>query len=59
MIKVKDLNKWIEDHTVGRSRSYPQGWISPEDLMKLAKEVSEQHPLAWNPKKETTIIVEK
>ena len=31
MISVEDLRKWADEHAIGRSPSYPRGWVSARD----------------------------
>ena len=47
MISVYDLIAWSMEHAIGRSASYPKGWICASDLMQLAKMVELVHPLAF------------
>lgn len=37
MIPVSDLIKWADEHAIGRSPSYPRGWVSAIDLLVLAR----------------------
>lgn len=37
MISVEDLRKWADEHAIGRSASYPRGWVSASDLLVLAR----------------------
>lgn len=45
MISVEDLRKWADEHAIGRSPSYPRGWISGKDLQMLAAQVEQIDPL--------------
>ena len=45
MISVEDLRKWADDHAIGRSPSYPRGWISAKDLLVLVRMVEAKDPL--------------
>ena len=47
MISVSDLISWSTEHAIGRSTSYPKGWIRASDLMELAKAVELIHPLEF------------
>ena len=47
MISVYDLIAWSMEHAIGRSASYPKGWICASDLMQLAKMVELVHPLEF------------
>ena len=48
MISVKRLMTWCEEHAVGRSPSYPKGWIYSADLMELARKVNDCKPLSYD-----------
>lgn len=50
MIKVKDLIKYIKNHAVGRSVTYPEGWISGDQLLQIANIVKLQEPLPTDTK---------
>lgn len=45
MISVEDLHKWSDDHAIGRSPSYPRGWVSAKDLLVLVRLVEANDPL--------------
>jgi len=45
VISVEDLIKWTNDNAVGRSTSFPKGWIRHEDLRTLSIQVRENYPL--------------
>ena len=45
MISVSDLLKWADEHAIGRSPSYPRGWISAKDLLVLVRLVEAKDPL--------------
>ena len=45
MISVSDLFKWADEHAIGRSPSYPRGWVSARDLLVLAGMVEAKDPL--------------
>jgi hypothetical protein len=45
MISVSDLLKWADDHAIGRSPSYPRGWVSGKDLQTLSVQVEQNEPL--------------
>lgn len=45
MISVSDLRKWADEHAIGRSASYPRGWVSASDLLVLARLVEANDPL--------------
>lgn len=45
MISVTDLLKWADEHAIGRSPSYPRGWISGKDLQMLSAQVEQNEPL--------------
>lgn len=45
MIPVSDLLKWADEHAIGRSPSYPRGWVSARDLLVLARLVEAQDPM--------------
>lgn len=45
MIPVSDLFKWADEHAIGRSPSYPRGWVSASDLLVLARQVGATDPL--------------
>lgn len=47
MISVSDLIAWSAEHAIGRSASFPKGWIRASDLMQLAKMVELVHPLEF------------
>ena len=53
MISVKRLMTWCEEHAVGRSPSYPKGWICSADLMELARKVNDCEPLSYDLREET------
>lgn len=45
MISVEDLRKWADEHAIGRSPSYPRGWVSGKDLQTLSAQVEQNEPL--------------
>jgi hypothetical protein len=45
MISVSDLLKWADEHAIGRSASYPRGWISGKDLQMLSIQIEQNEPL--------------
>ena len=45
MISVEDLRKWADEHAIGRSSSYPRGWVSAKDILVLARMVEAKDPL--------------
>ena len=45
MIPVSDLLKWADEHAIGRSPSYPRGWVSARDLLVLARLTEAREPL--------------
>ena len=45
MIPVSDLFKWADEHAIGRSPSYPRGWVSGKDLQMLSVQVEQNEPL--------------
>lgn len=45
MISVEDLRKWADEHAIGRSPSYPRGWVSGKDLQMLSVQVEQNEPL--------------
>lgn len=45
MISVEDLRKWADEHAIGRSASYPRGWVSASDLLVLVRLVEANDPL--------------
>ena len=45
MIPVSDLLKWADEHAIGRSPSYPRGWVYGKDLISLGAEVDREYPL--------------
>ena len=45
MISVSDLRKWADEHAIGRSPSYPRGWVSAKDLLVLARLTEAREPL--------------
>lgn len=45
MISIEDLRKWADEHAIGRSPSYPRGWISGKDLQMLSVQVEQNEPL--------------
>lgn len=45
MISVEDLRKWADEHAIGRSPSYPRGWVSAKDLLVLARLTEARDPL--------------
>lgn len=45
MISVSDLLKWADEHAIGRSPSYPRGWVSGKDLQNLSIQVEQNEPL--------------
>ena len=45
MISVSDLLKWADEHAIGRSPSYPRGWISSKNIQMLFAEVEQHEPL--------------
>lgn len=47
MIPVSDLLKWADEHAVGRSASYPRGWVSAKDILALARMVEARDPLNY------------
>ena len=47
MISVQDLIKWCEDNAIGRSATYPQGWIGAEALKDLVHLVEMDEPLPF------------
>lgn len=44
MISVSDLLKWADEHAIGRSPSYPRGWVSGKDIISLGVEVDREYP---------------
>lgn len=44
MIKVSDLIEWAQVHAIGRSVSYPDGWISGAALKNLGELVLKEEP---------------
>ena len=48
MISVEDLRKWADEHAIGRSASYPRGWLGADDLRRLALEVERCYPLDFH-----------
>ncbi len=47
MICVKDLVAWAIENAIGRSVSYPDGWISSDDLIRLAAQIRTADPLPY------------
>ena len=47
MIPVSDLLKWADEHAIGRSPSYPRGWVSAKDILVLARMVEAKDPLNY------------
>ena len=47
MISVDDLIKWANEYAVGRSVSYPKGWVRGGDLLALAKAIESTYPTAY------------
>lgn len=47
MIKVDDLIEWAGQNAIGRSTSYPNGWIDATTLKKLAEQVERSEPLPY------------
>ena len=47
MISVQDLIKWCGEHAIGRSFTYPDGWIQASDLRLLAMQIEREEPLAF------------
>lgn len=47
MISVSDLLKWADEHAIGRSPSYPRGWVSAKDILVLARMVEARDPLNY------------
>lgn len=45
MISVSDLLKWADEHAIGRSPSYPKGWVRGKDLQMLSVSVEQKEPL--------------
>jgi len=45
MIPVSDLLKWADEHAIGRSPSYPRGWVSAKDILVLARMVEAKDPM--------------
>lgn len=41
-MNVEDLLKVIHDNVVGRSATFPRGWIRVEDFMELLKKMGEE-----------------
>lgn len=56
MISVMDLRGWAEEHAIGRSASYPHGWIKHEDLIQLAYEIQKKYPLEYYYSRQTNYI---
>lgn len=44
MIKVSDLIEWAQVHAVGRSVTFPEGWISGAELRNLGELVLKDEP---------------
>ena len=44
MIKVSDLIEWAQVHAIGRSTSFPEGWISGAELRNLGELVLKEEP---------------
>lgn len=49
MIRVNDLIEWAKKHAIGRSVSYPDGWVDGIDLITLGEEVVQQAPFPYKP----------
>lgn len=47
MIKVDDLIAWAKDNAVGRSTSYPNGWIEASALKELAWFIDRAEPIPY------------
>lgn len=47
-ISVSDLQKWIKVTAIGRSSTYPDGWIKGEDLLEFAKQIDSKEPLNFS-----------
>lgn len=44
MIKITDLIEWAQAHAIGRSTSFPEGWISGVELKNLGELVLKDEP---------------
>lgn len=44
MIRLNDLKQWAEFHAIGRSTTFPDGWISGEDIKSLGALVTMCEP---------------
>ena len=47
MILVKDLVQWANENAIGRSTSYPNGWISADKLMMLVEQIKHTDPMPF------------
>lgn len=45
MIPVSDLIRWADEHAIGRSPSYPRGWVYGKDLQMFSVLVEQNEPL--------------
>lgn len=50
MISVDNLIKWARQEAIGRSLSYPNGWIPTEALQDLVLKIQDADPLPYKPK---------
>lgn len=45
MLRVDILIEWAKTVAIGKSTTYPDGWVSGENLQRLAEKVMEEEPL--------------
>ena len=45
MLRVDILIEWANAVAIGKSNTYPDGWVSGENLQQLAETVIDEEPL--------------
>ncbi len=45
MLRVDILMEWANAVAIGKSNTYPDGWVSGENLQRLAEAVIDEEPL--------------
>ena len=51
MISVDNLIIWAKEEAIGRSATFPHGWIPIEALKELICNIQDAEPIPYSPKK--------
>ena len=54
-ILVNHLQEWANENAIGRSVSFPLGWIDANALRKLADAIEKKEPFPYVPGFETEV----